>query len=623
MIKLNKIKFIPLLLTLLMLVMMAVPTVSIAAEATVNLGATSSYAILAGSTITNTGATTINGDAGGDMGLSPGAAVIGFPPGTLSGTIHAADAAAVLAKTDLVTAYNDAASRVTTLNLTGTDLGGITLTPGVYSFDSSAQLTGTLTLDGQNALDPVFIFKTGSTLTTATGSNISLVNGARYCRTFWQVGSSATLGSGSSFVGHIFALTSITAENGAIVQGQLLARNGAVTLDTNTITNGFCAAPPAPATLHVIKHVVNDDGRTAVAANFNLHVKTGGIDVAASPAPGAESPGTTYTLAAGTYAVSEDAYAGYTVSYSGDSDAGGNIILAAGANKTVTITNNDIAFSSGGGGGSSTIYPPLINVIKTPAPLALTSGQGSVTYTYKVTNPGNVALSNVSVTDDKVSPVNYVSGDVNADKLLQTNETWIYTATVNLNTTTTNTATANGRANGMTATDIATATVVVSDTLIPIYPPLINVIKTPAPLALTSGPDYVSYTYKVSNPGMVELSNVSVTDDKVSPVTYVYGDINSDKLLQVNETWVYTTMVYLDGTTTNTATAKGSANGMTATDFAFATVVVTPIITPTPKLPKTGIEKNIPWLIPVGVFALGLLLITLPVLIRRISSSKR
>jgi uncharacterized repeat protein (TIGR01451 family)/LPXTG-motif cell wall-anchored protein len=331
-------------------------------------------------------------------------------------------------------------------------------------------------------------------------------------------------------------------------------------------------------------------------------------------------------LAAGTYAVSEDAYAGYTVSYSGDSDANGNITLAAGANKTVTVTNNDTALpssDSSGGNESPTIYPPLINVVKTPAPLALTSGQGSVTYTYKVTNPGNVALSNVSVTDDKVSPVNYVSGDVNADKLLQVNETWIYTTTVSLNMTTTNTATAKGSANGMTATDIATATVVVTNTPIPIYPPLINVIKTPAPLVLTSGPDYVSYTYKVSNPGMVELSNVTVTDDKVSPVTYVYGDVNADKLLQTNETWIYTAMIYLNDTTTNTATAKGSANGMTATDFAFATVVVTPVITPVPKLPKTGIEKNIPWLIPVGVFAMGLLLITLPVIIRRISSSKR
>jgi len=171
-------------------------------------------------------------------------------------------------------------------------------------------------------------------------------------------------------------------------------------------------------------------------------------------------------LAAGTYAVSEDAFAGYTAIYSGDSDASGNITLAAGANKTVTITNNDIPLppvvSSGGGGQSPQIYPPLINIIKTPEPLALTSGSGLVTYTYKVTNPGKVALSNVTVTDDKVSPVNYVSGDINADNLLQPNETWIYTGKINLSATTKNTATAKGSANNMTATDIAFAVVVVT-----------------------------------------------------------------------------------------------------------------------------------------------------------------
>lgn len=466
--KLNKMRFMSLLLTLLLVVMMAVPiimmavpTMSMAAQPTVNLGTTSSFAVLAGSAITNTGATTINGSAGGDVGLSPGTAFTGQASISVSGNVYLADAVANTAQNDLVIAYNDAAGR-TPVTRIPTELGGTTLTPGTYdSADGTFQITGTLTLDAQGDPDGVFVFKTASTLITASGSSVNLINSARFCRTFWKVGSSATLGTNSHFVGHIFALTSIAANTGATVQGQLLARNGAVTLDTNTITNGICAAPPAPAILHVIKHVVNDDGRTAVAANFNLHVKNSGSDVAASPAPGVESPGTTYTLDAGTYVVSEDAFAGYTVSYSGDSDISGNITLASGDNKTVTITNDDIRHSSGGR-HSPQIYPPLINVIKTPEPLALTSGQGLVTYTYKVTNPAMVALSNVSVTDDKVSPVNYVSGDVNADNLLQPNETWIYTGKMNLNATTTNTATAKGSANGMTATDIAFATVVVT-----------------------------------------------------------------------------------------------------------------------------------------------------------------
>ncbi|MBU7005622.1 ice-binding family protein [Phosphitispora fastidiosa] len=603
---LNKMKFIPLLLTLLLVIMMAVSAISMAAQTPVDLGTTSSFAVLAGSTITNTGTTTINGDAGGDVGLSPGTEFTGQASVSVSGTVYLADVDGVasVAKDDLVTAYDDAAGR-TPVTRIPTELGGTTLTPGTYdSADGTFQITGTLTLDAQGDPDGVFVFKTASTLITASDSNVNLINSARFCRIFWKVGSSATLGMNSHFVGHIFALTSITADSGATVQGQLLARNGAVTLDTNTITNGTCAipptppVPPAPATLHVIKHVINDNGRTAVAANFNLHVKTSGSDVAASPAPGVESPGTTYTLAAGTYVVSEDTFAGYTVSYSGDSDFSGNITLASGDNKTVTLTNNDIPIppsvthSSGGG---QTTYPPLINVIKTPEPLALTSGQGSVTYTYKVTNPGMVALSNVSVTDDKVSPVNYVSGDDNADNLLQANETWIYTGKMNLNATTTNTATAKGSANGITAIDIAFATVVVTPT-VPVYPPLINIIKTPEPLSLTSGQGSVTYTYKVTNPSMVALSNVSVTDDKVSPVNYVSGDVNADNLLQPNETWIYTGKMNLNVTTTNTARAEGSANGMTAIDIAFATVVVTPPVVVTPTVTGRQLpDTSTPW----------------------------
>jgi hypothetical protein len=213
-----------------------------AAEAPVPLGTTSTFAVLAGSTVTNTGATVVDGDAGGDVAVSPGSAITGFPPGTLTGMTHANDGVAIQAQADLVTAYDNAANRPTTQDLTGQDLGGLTLMPGVYSFSSEAQLTETLTLDAQGDPDAVFIFKIGTALTTASDSTVSLVNGARYCRTFWQVGSSATLGTGSHFVGHLFAMASVTANTGATVQGQLLARSGAVTLDTNNITNGVCAA---------------------------------------------------------------------------------------------------------------------------------------------------------------------------------------------------------------------------------------------------------------------------------------------------------------------------------------------------------------------------------------------
>jgi len=574
--KTNKNRLISILLvTLLMAAMMTVPASAIS-PAKVELGATSPFAVLAGSSISNTGTTTIGGDAGGNVGLYPGSS-FGATGVTMTGAAYLSDGSGVasLAQTDLTTAYNDAAGRTPTTAISA-DLGGTTLTSGVYNSATSIAITGTLTLDAQGDPEAVFIFQAGSTLITAANSEVKLINSARYCRIFWQVGSSATLGTNSKFVGHIFALTSITANTGAAVQGQLLARNGAVTLDSNTITNGIC---DAPATLYVIKQVVNNNSGTAVAADFTLHIKTAGVlgsDVLGSPALGS-TLGTAYTLVAGNYVVSENPVAGYTASYSG-SDSSGNITLAPGDIKTVTITNDDVAATPAP--TDDTVYPPLINVIKTPSPLAFASGEGSVTYTYKVTNPGMVTLYNVSVTDNKVSPVNYISGDVNADNRLQTSETWIYTAVTTISATTTNMATAKGSANGMTATDIAYATVAVSST---VYPPLINVIKTPSPLVLTAGAGTVIYTYKITNPGMVALSNVSITDNKVSPVNYISGDLNSDNLLQSDETWTYTCTTTLSATTTNSATAKGSANGMTAADMAFATVVVS---LPVPVIPE-------------------------------------
>ena len=240
----------PLLLIPLVVLMvtLAVPAKSKAAQPTVNLGTTSSFAVLAGETITNTGPTTINGD----VGLHPGTAFTGQASVTINGAVHLTDAVALQAKNDLVTAYNDAAGR-TPVTQIPTELGGTTLIPGTYaSAAGTFQITGTLTLDAQGDPDGVFVFQTDSTLITASGSNVSLINSARFCRVFWKVGSSATLGTNSHFVGHIFALTSITATTGATVEGQLLARNGAVTLDTNTITNGFCAdTPDATATLRV------------------------------------------------------------------------------------------------------------------------------------------------------------------------------------------------------------------------------------------------------------------------------------------------------------------------------------------------------------------------------------
>ena len=195
-----------------------------------------SLCVLGGSTVTNTGPSVINGD----LGVSPGSAVTGFPPGIVNGTIHAADAVAAQAQADLTTAYNNAAGQACNSNLTGQDLGGLTLTAGVYCFDSSAGLTGALTLNAQGVAGARFIFQVGSKLTTASSSSVSMINGARPCNVFWQIGSSATLGTATSFVGNIMALTSITMTTGATLQGRALARNGAVTLDSNVITKATC-----------------------------------------------------------------------------------------------------------------------------------------------------------------------------------------------------------------------------------------------------------------------------------------------------------------------------------------------------------------------------------------------
>ena len=213
------------------------PAVGMAAQPPVNLRTTASFAVLAGTTVTNTGATVLTGD----LGVSPGSSITGFPPGIVNApyAIHNNDGVANQAQVDLGFAYDDAAGRTPFTDLTGQDLGGMTLKRGIYRFSSSAQLTGTLTLDAEGDPDAVFVFQIGTTLTTASNAVVRPINGARFCRVFWKV-DSATLGTGTTFLGHILALTTITANTGASVQGQLMARNGAVNLDTNVITNDIC-----------------------------------------------------------------------------------------------------------------------------------------------------------------------------------------------------------------------------------------------------------------------------------------------------------------------------------------------------------------------------------------------
>jgi uncharacterized protein YjbI with pentapeptide repeats len=203
----------------------------------VDLGRADSFAVLAGSATTNTGPSVINGD----VGVSPGTSITGYgPPAVVNGTLHSADTVAQDAQTDLIAAYDDAAGQASDGALPP-DAGGLTLVPGVYTASSTLGITGTLVLDAQGDPNAVWVFQIGTGLTTATDSSVSLINGASPCNVFWQIGSSATLGTSTAFVGNILAMTSITANTSATIEGRALARTGAVTLDTNTITRPECA----------------------------------------------------------------------------------------------------------------------------------------------------------------------------------------------------------------------------------------------------------------------------------------------------------------------------------------------------------------------------------------------
>jgi len=219
-----------------------VATSAYAAQAPVALGSADSFAVLAGSGITNTGATTITGD----VGSFPTPSETGFGSVTLHGANHHGDSVTKGAKNDLVTAYNDAAGRKPEHSV-AVELGGTTLLPGVYT-SPTLGLTGTLTLNAKGNTNAQFILKAGSTLITATDSRVRLINGAQACNVVWQVGSSATFGTRTQFIGNVLAHTSITATTKATFQGRLLAQVGAVTLDANTITRATCAAvKPTPS----------------------------------------------------------------------------------------------------------------------------------------------------------------------------------------------------------------------------------------------------------------------------------------------------------------------------------------------------------------------------------------
>ncbi len=537
------------------------PPITVQAATAPTLGAADSYSIFGEAGITNTGASTHLWGKAGDGGfLHPG-----LLPGQVdSGVIDIGAGVAGAAST----AYGLLAGWAVTDGGAFNNLAGVnTIGPGVYDVAAST-LNGTLTLSGAG----VYIIRSSSSLTTSGGGSVSLINGATACNVFWQIPIAMNIGAGSHIEGTIITQSAeITLGTGATLKGRALAHTQVTLLD-NQITEPCVAVVPSsepqPATINVVKVVINDSGGNKVVSDFPLFVN--GTLVVSGVTNTFPTNGSVYT-------VTENNNSNYVKTFSGDCDANGQLNLNGGENKFCIITNNDI-------GVALPVVPPLIDVVKTASPLSLPAGPRPVTYTYTLRNIGTVPVTNITMVGDTCSPIVLVSGDTNNNKKLDLNEVWVHTCSTILSATHTNTVVATGWANGISATDIASATVVVGAGIVP---PLIHVTKIPSPLALLSGPGMVTYTEKITNPGTVALSNVRIADDKCSPLAYVSGDINSNSKLENGEVWIFNCKTNLAKTTTNTVSVSGEANGLTARDFAIATVVVA-----VPKLPKTGFPSQ-------------------------------
>jgi len=568
-----------------LLLCLAGPLVASAATSP-SLGAADTYSILSGTQVTNSGATTITGDVGIDP--AGGGGTTGFPPGIVGppGAIHNADTAAHNAQvaqkavfdTDLAVGAQPCTTTYVPLD---TELGGLTLDPGVYCSPRDFTLSGTLTLHGTGSPSTdVWIFRAERNLIGSGSANVVFSGtGGLACNVWWRIATTATFTSGNAMVGNILAATSVTFGTGATLNGRAFAYAAEVTLLGNTVSGPTCTVTPTPTptpsttlqnynTITVVKQIINDNGGTATYTDFPLFVNGNPV-----------SSGESLAFMPGTYTVTETNLPNYQATFSGDCNVNGQITHGGinTHNDVCVITNNDI-----GAPVAVPPVPPLIDVVKVPNPLALPAGPGTVTYGYTLRNVGTVPVTNVTLVGDTCSPITLVSGDTNGDSKLDVTETWKYTCSTTLSATHTNTVVATGWANGLSATDIASATVVVGA---PTVPPLIHVTKIPSPLTLPAGGGSVTYTERITNPGTVALSNVTLTDDKCGPMQYASGDTNGDSKLDVSETWTYTCRTNLTQTTLNTAVATGEANGLTVRDLAIATVVVA---TAAPALPNTG-----------------------------------
>lgn len=571
-----------LLITALMLVILfgRGPTVALAATSP-SLGSAINYGALS-STYTNTvSGTTINGSVGFSTGpaVLPAGLHANYGSGAPYATAGANQATALADLNGQVCTFTFASGAIDLATDTTHGLIGV-YAPGVYCIDGAASIgTAGITLSGVGT----YIFRMTGALSTVANSVVSL-NGSSACDIWWTPGAATTLGADSTFIGNNIDAAGITLGNNVNWTGRALAFGGTITTVLNdTITVPSCTTPSA--TLTLVKTVINNNSGTKLVSDFPLFIGATAV-----------TSGAVTTLTPGAYSVSETNLTGYTAStWGGDCNPAGSITLLDGDIKVCTITNDDnpISGGGGGGGGSSPIVvrvPPIISITKIPSPLTLPNGPGLVTYTYTVSNIGTVLMRDIKVTDDKCLDPIFVSGDDNSNSLLETNEIWTFRCTSQIAQTTKNIATVIGYDyGGLSATDVTSATVIVGQFIVP---PLIKVIKVPTPLALPATGGLVKYDYTVTNAGIVALNNIRIVDDKCQPINFKSGDTNKNNLLDINEAWLYSCQVNITKNTVNTVAVYGGANGLTAFDYAIATVLVsdskattTPII---PKLPNTG-----------------------------------
>ncbi|CAN5804344.1 hypothetical protein BH23ACT12_BH23ACT12_17140 [soil metagenome] len=490
---------------------------------TVDLGTAESFAVLAGAGVTNTGPTVVQGD----LGSSPNTSVSGFPPGeVVNGTINPSYTAG--AKFDLTTAYNDAAGR-TPVTTIPTELGGQVLTHGIY--DSAAGtfgITGTLTLDAEGDPNAVWIFKAASTLITGSGSNVDLINGASPCNIFWVVGSSATLGTNSTLRGTILALTSITMTTGATLEGRALARNGAVTLDTNTIINGCAGAAPGNPT------VTTQVSAAQVAVGGSVTDTATVSGLAASPDRGSlvfsaygpndptcagqpaytsnEIPVTAagngvYTSAPAFTPTAPGTYL-FVVDYNGDSNNDAFATTCGDPNETVTVA----AVPS---------VAPSVAVTKTASPTTLPEPGGSFTFTVGLTNTSAGPITISTITDNvygnlAAAPNSTCNALIGTALAPGATATCTFTGTFNGNAGDTEndtvTATVAG-SGGQTASGSAEATVSLTDAL-----PSISVSKSASPASRPEPGGNFTFTVIVTNNSFEPVRITSITDS-------IYGNL--------------------------------------------------------------------------------------------------